>query len=54
MANHSATKLDAIFAEYEKIAEGHHHNLTVRKEIIEELGAKSTITIVDRKDSNLP
>ena len=43
--NHSATKLDAIFAQYEKIAEGHHHNANVRREIIEELASKPTITI---------
>ena len=40
MTNHSATKLDAIFAQYEKIAEGHHHNVKARKEIIEKLAAK--------------
>ena len=47
---HSATKLDAIFSQYEKIAEEHHHNVNVRKEIIEELMSKQVVTADIRKE----
>ena len=47
---HSATKLDAIFSQYEAIAEEHHHNANVRAEIIVELEAKPSKTNDERKE----
>lgn len=47
---HSATKLDAIFARYEAIAEGHHHNAKVRTEIIVDLRHKVDKTADDLQE----